>query len=67
VSQDDPICTAAGPQVAPIAVNIEFEGQEASITIHNTFAEPEIKPAVQIVAQPAFTGCIVPGRARSRE
>jgi hypothetical protein len=56
VEPTDPICTAAGPQADPIAVNIEFEGQEASITIHNTFNEPEIKPAAQIVAQPAFTG-----------
>jgi hypothetical protein len=56
VLPDDPICTAAGPQADPIAVNIEFEDQEASITIHNTFAEPEIKPAAEIVAQPAFTG-----------
>jgi hypothetical protein len=57
VLPDDPICTAAGPQAAPIAVNIEDEDQEATVTIANTFAAAQpIQPAAQVVAQPTFTG-----------
>jgi hypothetical protein len=54
VEPDGPICTAVGPQVDPISVNIEFEDQEATVTIHNTFAEPQAAP--RVVARPAFTG-----------
>ena len=56
VLPEDPICPAAGPQASPITVNIEFEGQQASVTIHNTFADPVVRPAASIVAAPAFTG-----------
>jgi hypothetical protein len=54
-----PICPAAGPQEAPITVNIEVENQTATVTIANTFAAPTpppVTPAAQVVAQPAFTG-----------
>jgi hypothetical protein len=56
---EQPICPAAGPQAAPITVNIEFENQTATVTIANTFTAPTpppVTPAAQIVAQPAFTG-----------
>jgi hypothetical protein len=42
-----------------MGVGIEFEGQSATVTIANTFAEPtpdEPTPAAQVVSQPAFTG-----------
>jgi hypothetical protein len=48
------ICPTAGPQAAPITVNIEFEDQTATVTIANTF-DP-ITPSPAIVIQPAFTG-----------
>ena len=51
---DEPVCPAAGPQSAPITVNIEDADQDATVTITNT--PPTIQPAAQIVAQPAFTG-----------
>jgi hypothetical protein len=53
---EEPICPTAGPQAAPISVNIEFEDQTATVTIHNTFNEPTPQVAPQVVAQPAFTG-----------
>jgi hypothetical protein len=56
VAPDDPICPVAGPQAAPISVNIVNEGQTATVTIHNTFDEPAPQPAAQVVAQPTFTG-----------
>jgi hypothetical protein len=49
-----PVCATTGP-VDPIEVNISEPDQSATVTITNTFAA-EIKPAAQIVAQPAFTG-----------
>jgi hypothetical protein len=51
-------CGTAGPQAAPITVVIEDQDQDATVTVANTFTAPEqpIKPAAQIVAQPAFTG-----------
>jgi hypothetical protein len=55
----EPICLSAGPQSGPITVNIIFENQTATVTIHNTFNDPTpvpITPAPQVVAQPAFTG-----------
>jgi hypothetical protein len=48
------VCEAAGPQSGPMGVGIVAEGQTATVTIHNTFGDPQ--PAAQIVAQPAFTG-----------
>jgi hypothetical protein len=62
-----PICPAAGPQAAPITVNIEFENQQATVTIANTFVAPPtttitppttppVQAAPQVVAQPVFTG-----------
>jgi hypothetical protein len=48
-------CATAGPQAAPMTVFIEDQDQDATVTIANTFTE-QIKPAAQIVAQPAFTG-----------
>jgi hypothetical protein len=56
LTPDDPPCTAAGPQTAPIVVNIVAEDQDATITIANTFVEPTPQAAPQVVAQPAFTG-----------
>jgi hypothetical protein len=56
---DEVVCEAAGPQAAPITVNIFDEGQTATVTIHNTFVAPTPPPpipAAQVVAQPAFTG-----------
>ena len=53
------ICETAGPQADPIVVNIVFSGQNATVTIHNTFTDPTpqpITPAPQVVAQPVFTG-----------
>ncbi len=38
------VCATTGP-VDPIAVNIEFENQGTTVTIHNTFAEPGPQPA----------------------
>jgi hypothetical protein len=52
-----PVCPAAGPQAAPISVNIIAPEQSATVTIANTFtALQPIQPAAQVVAQPAFTG-----------
>ena len=52
---DAPVCPSAGPQSAPITVNIEDPDQTATVTIANTFtAQPQAAP--QVVAQPAFTG-----------
>jgi hypothetical protein len=51
----DPVCPSAGPQSAPITVNIEEPDQTATVTIANVFTE-QVQPAAQIVAQPAFTG-----------
>jgi len=61
VQPPDPICTAAGPQATPIAVNIEFEDQTATVTINNTFVAPQPPPlqpvaAAGVVAAPTFTG-----------
>jgi hypothetical protein len=50
------VCDAAGPQSAPITVNIFDEGQTATVTIHNTFADPQPIPAAGVVAAPTFTG-----------
>jgi hypothetical protein len=48
------ICPSAGPQTAPITVNIEDPDQTATVTITNTPGAPQAAP--QVVAQPAFTG-----------
>jgi hypothetical protein len=50
------VCETTGP--GPITVNIFSEGQEALVTIHNTFTtlDPGPQAAPQVVAQPAFTG-----------
>jgi hypothetical protein len=54
---DEPVCPAAGPQAAPITVNIIAPDQSATVTIANTFVPLQpIQPAAQVVAQPAFTG-----------
>jgi hypothetical protein len=54
----DAVCETSGP--GPITVNVFAEGQEALVTIHNTFPTPDPGPgpqaAPQVVAQPAFTG-----------
>jgi hypothetical protein len=50
----DVVCETTGP--GPITVNIIDEGQEALVSIHNTFTDPAPQPAAQVVAQPAFTG-----------
>jgi hypothetical protein len=50
------VCPSAGPQAAPITVNIIAPNQDATVTITNTPPTQQIKPAAQIVAQPAFTG-----------
>jgi hypothetical protein len=52
----DPVCPSAGPQAAPITVNIEAPSQSATVTIANTFTAAAPQPAAQVVAQPAFTG-----------
>ena len=60
--QVQPICPTAGPQAAPISVNIVSSTQNATVTIHNTFTDPTTPPAPpivaapQVVAQPALTG-----------
>jgi hypothetical protein len=55
--EPEPICPSAGPQAGPITVNIEFEDQTATVTIHNTFpASPTPQVAQEVVAQPTFTG-----------
>ena len=46
------ICAAAGPQTAPMVVNIEFSDQSATVTVTNTFVPPP-PPAVVVAA---FTG-----------
>jgi hypothetical protein len=50
----DALCATAGPQADPITVHIVDQDQEVTVTIANTFAEPQAAP--QVVAQPAFTG-----------
>jgi hypothetical protein len=53
-----PVCPSAGPQAAPITVNIEDPDQTATVTIANTYTAttPQPIPAARVVAQPAFTG-----------
>ena len=52
---DEPVCETAGPQAAPIFVNIISPRQNATVTVVNTFpAGPQAAPLV--VAQPPFTG-----------
>jgi hypothetical protein len=51
----DPICPTAGPQAAPIAVNVIFEDQTATVTIANTF-DPVTTAPQAIALQPLFTG-----------
>jgi hypothetical protein len=52
-----PVCESSGPQSDPIAVNIESERQEATVTVTNTFTEaPPTEPAVAVVEVPRFTG-----------
>ena len=54
VPPEEGVCEAAGPQSGPMGVGIVSQGQTATVTIHNTFGDPQA--AEQIVAQPAFTG-----------
>jgi hypothetical protein len=63
VGPDDPVCPVAGPQAAPITVNIVNPEQTATVTIANTFVvtpltplTPVVQPAAAIAAAPAFTG-----------
>ena len=49
-------CATAGPQVAPLQVNILIESQEATVTVANTFGDPQPTPAAGVVAAPTFTG-----------
>jgi hypothetical protein len=51
---EEGVCEAPGPQDGPMGVGIVYEDQQATVTIHNTYADPV--PAAQVVAQPAFTG-----------
>jgi hypothetical protein len=51
----DPICPTAGPHAAPIAVNVLFEDQTATVTIANTF-DPVTTAPQAIALQPLFTG-----------
>jgi len=46
-------CAAAGPQSEPITVFIVAEGQDATVTVTNTFLAPEPAP---VVVEPSFTG-----------
>ena len=50
------VCPSAGPQAAPITVNIISPNQDATVTIVNTPPTAAPQPAAQVVAQPAFTG-----------
>jgi hypothetical protein len=49
-------CDAAGPQSAPMIVFIVNPGQDATVTVHNTFTDPTPTPAPAVVVQPVFTG-----------
>lgn len=51
-------CETSGPQSEPITVFIEFEDQEATVTVTDTFeAGPEApQPAVAVEEAPRFTG-----------
>ena len=51
---DEPVCPSAGPQSAPITVNILDPDQSATVTITNTPAAPQ--PAAGVTARPLFTG-----------
>jgi hypothetical protein len=55
------VCPEAGPQSASISVNILSNNQSATVTIANTFVEPEPvepepTPSPAVVVQPVFTG-----------
>ena len=50
-------CQTSGPQSEPIGVNIASEGQEATVTVTNTFVDPgSAMAAVPVEAVPLFTG-----------
>jgi hypothetical protein len=49
-----PVCAIVSPD--GVEVNISAPDQSGTVTITNTFADPQPQPAAQIVAQPAFTG-----------
>jgi hypothetical protein len=53
-----PVCETTGPQSDPITVNIFTEGQEATVTVTNTFVDPgsAAAPAVAVEEVPRFTG-----------
>jgi hypothetical protein len=54
-----PICPSSGPQSDLIGVNIVSSGQEATVTVTNTFVEPGTAPGAPPVAveeAPRFTG-----------
>jgi hypothetical protein len=57
-----PICASDGPQSDPIGVNIVSPGQEATVTVTNTFVEPGTAaaapgaPAAAVEGEPRFTG-----------
>jgi hypothetical protein len=58
------VCESSGPQSDPITVNIFNEGQEATVTVTNTFVTPPESPqpppppeaAAVVVGAPLFTG-----------
>jgi hypothetical protein len=51
------VCETSGPQSDPITVNIISPGQEATVTVTNTFVAPPPPPApVAVVVVPLFTG-----------
>ena len=41
VPPEEGVCEAAGPQSGPMGVGIVSEGQTATVTIHNTFGDPQ--------------------------
>lgn len=49
-------CATAGPQATPLQVNILSQSQEATVTVANTFGDPQPIPAAGVVAAPTFTG-----------
>jgi hypothetical protein len=50
------VCPEAGPQPTSISVNILTDDQTATVTVANTFVEPEPTPSPAVVIQPVFTG-----------
>jgi hypothetical protein len=54
------VCGSSGPQSEPMTVNIVTDGQEATVTVTNTFAAPGTPPPIAdaVVAGPRFTGSV---------